>query len=66
MVLLLIIFFSFVGDYSRTSADDIIISLLQAISQLFSSYPPSGEFCQVSELTIQTKNGRRSAEIFIL
>ena len=37
------------------SPDDVTISLLQAISQLFSSYPPSGEFCQVSELTIQTK-----------
>ena len=42
-------FFSFVGDYIQTSAndaaDDVIISQLQAISQLFSSYPPSGEFC---------------------
>ena len=27
------------------SPDDVIISQLQAISQLFSSYPPSGEFC---------------------
>ena len=27
------------------SANDVIISQLQAISQLFSSYPPSGEFC---------------------
>ena len=38
-------FFSFVGDYSRTSADDVIINQLQAISQFFLSYPPSGEFC---------------------
>ena len=40
--------FSFVSDYSQTSVDDVIISQLQAISQVFSSYPPSGEFCQVS------------------
>ena len=49
------------------SLDDVTISLLQAISQLFSSYPPSGEFCQVSELTIQKKkmaSGR--GEMFIL
>ena len=44
-----------------SSPDDVIISQLQAISQLFSSYPPLGEFCQVSELTIQKKeNGRWS------
>ena len=38
-------FFSFVGDYIQTSADDDIIRQLQAISQLFSSHAPSGEFC---------------------
>ena len=38
-----------------SSPDDVTISLLQAIFQLFWSYPPSGEFCQVSELTIQKK-----------
>ena len=43
-------FFSFVGYKSQTSADDVIISPLQAISQLLSSYLPSGEFCLVSEL----------------
>ena len=37
------------------SLDDVTISLSQAISQLFSSYPPSAEFCHVSELTIQKK-----------
>ena len=37
--------FFLVGNYIQTSADDVIISQLQAISQLFSSYPPSGEFC---------------------
>ena len=42
--------FSFVGYKSQTSADDVIISQLQAISQLLSSYLPSGEFCLVSEL----------------
>ena len=52
------IFFRFVGNYIQTSADDVIISQLQAISQLFSSYPPSGAFCQVSKLTIQTEHGR--------
>ena len=31
------------------SLDDVIISQLNTISQLFSSYPPSGAFCQVSE-----------------
>ena len=40
-----LVFFFFVGNYIQTSADDVIISQLQAISQLFSSYPPSGEFC---------------------
>ena len=50
--------FFFVGNYIKTSADDVIISQLQAISQLFSSYPPSGGFCQVSKLTIQTEHGR--------
>ena len=52
------IFFSFVGNYIQTSADDVIISQLLAISQLFSSYPPSGAFWQVSKLTIQTEHGR--------
>ena len=41
-----------------SSPDDVIISQLQTISQLFSSYPPSGAFCQVSKLTIQTEHGR--------
>ena len=68
------IFFSFVGDQTWTptrpklmsSPDDVIINQLQAISQLFSSYPPSGEFCQVSELTIQTKKmGPGRGEMFI-
>ena len=49
----------FVCNYSQTSADDVIISQLQAISQVFSSYSPTGDFCQVSELTIHEKNGRR-------
>ena len=40
------IFFSFVGEQTQTptrpllSPDNVIISQLQAISQLFSSYPP--------------------------
>ena len=38
---------------TQTSADDLIVSQLQAIFQLFSSYLPSGEFCLVSELNIQ-------------
>ena len=50
--------FSFVSDYSQTSVDDVIISQLQAISQVFSSYPPSGLHCQVSELIIYEENGR--------
>ena len=58
-------FFSFVGEQTQTpgplsqllSPDDVTISQLQAISQLFSSYPPSGAFCQVSKLTIQTEHG---------
>ena len=57
MLSLRVFFFSFVGDYIQTSADDVIISQLQAISQVFSSYPLSGEFCQVSELTIHEENG---------
>ena len=62
-------FFRFVGNYIQTSADDVplgqlsspddvIISQLWAISQLFSSYPPSRAFCQVSKLTIQTEHDR--------
>ena len=43
--LLCLRFIFFVGNYIQTSADDVIISQLQAISQLFSSYLPSGEFC---------------------
>ena len=53
-------------DQMSLSPDDVTISLLQAISQLFLSYPPSGEFCQVSKLTIQKKKmaaGQR--EMFI-
>ena len=53
-----ICFFRFVGNYIQTSADDVIISQLYAISQLSSSYPPSGAFFQVSKLTIQTEHGR--------
>ena len=37
-----------VGNYIQTSADDVIISQLQAISQLFSSYLPSGEFFKLA------------------
>ena len=48
-----------------SSPDGVILSQLQAISQLFSSYPPSEEFCQVSELTIYVENGRCSGEMFI-
>ena len=48
-----------------SSPDDVILSQLQAISQLFSPYPPSGRFCQVSELTIHEENGRPSGEIFV-
>ena len=40
---------------TQTSADDLIVSQLQAIFQLFSSYLPSVEFCLVSELNIQPK-----------
>ena len=61
-----IFFFGFVGEQTQTSGllgqllspDDVTISQLQAISQLFLSYPPSGAFCQVSKLTIQTEHGR--------
>ena len=63
-----LVFFRFVGNYIQTSSDvplgqlsspdDVIISQLQAISQLFSSYPHSGAFCQISKLTIQTEHGR--------
>ena len=42
-----------------SSTDDVILSQLQAMSQLFSLYPPSREFCQVSELTFHEENGRR-------
>ena len=41
-----------------SSPDDVIISQLEATSQLFLSYPPSGAFCQVSKLTIQTEHDR--------
>ena len=41
---------------TQTSADDLIISQLQAIFHLFSSFLPSGEFWQVSELNIQANN----------
>ena len=59
-------FFSFVGEQTQTagalgqllSPDDVTISQLQAISKLFSSYPPSETFCQVSTLTIRTEHGR--------
>ena len=37
--------FSFIGDYIQASADDVIISQLQDISEIFSSYPSSEEFC---------------------
>ena len=58
-------FFSFVGEQTQTpgplgqllSPNDVTISQLQAISQLFSSYPSSGAFCQVSKLTIQKEHG---------
>ena len=46
-----------------SSQTDVIISQLQAISQLFSSYLPSGKFCLVSELNIHIRGeiiGRKS------
>ena len=55
LALQVVYFFSFVGDQTQTSADDLIINQLQAIFQLFSSYLPTGEFCQVSKLNIQAK-----------
>ena len=65
-------FFSHVREQTQTptrgqlsSPDDVIISQLQAISQLFSSYPPSGGFCQVSELTVYTKKWRRREKMLI-
>ena len=62
---LLFFFFSFVGEQTQPpgplgqflSPNDVTISQLQAISQLFSSYPPSGAFCRVSKLTIQKEHG---------
>ena len=67
--LFLFYFFSHVGEQTQTpthgqlsSPDDVIISQLQAISQLFSSYTPSGGFCQVSELTVYTKKWRPKGE----
>ena len=45
LICLRFFFFRFVCNYIQTSADDVIISQLQAISQLFSSYLLSGEFC---------------------
>ena len=50
-------------DSSQTSADDVIISQLQAISQFFSSYPPSGKFCTVSEFIYPDKNARRGERL---
>ena len=35
--------------------DDLIISQLQAIFQVFRPIPPSGEFCQVGELNMHLK-----------
>ena len=52
-----------------SSQDDVVISQLQAVSQLFSSYPLSGLFFQVSELTIQTKKmagGQRKMFIYVV
>ena len=46
-----------------SSPNDVIISQLEAISQLFSSYLPSGKFCLVSELNIHSRGeiiGRKS------
>ena len=46
-----------------SSPTDVIISQLQAISQFFSSYLPSGKFCLVSELNIHIRGeiiGRKS------
>ena len=44
------------SDQTQTFVDDLIISQLQAIFQLFLSYLPSGEFCQVNELNMQAKS----------
>ena len=49
-------FFSFVGEQTQTpdplsqllSLDDVTISQLQAISQLFSSYPPQEHFVKLA------------------
>ena len=43
-----VFFFSFVCNYIQTSTDDVISSQLKAICRVFSSYPPSGAFYQVS------------------
>ena len=40
--------FRFANNYIQTSADDVIISQLQAISQLFSSYPPLEHFVKLA------------------
>ena len=43
------------SQMSSLHVDDVILSQLQAISQLFLPNPPSGEFCQVSELLSMKK-----------
>ena len=60
-------YFSFVGEQTQTPTHGQLSSpddYLQAISQLFSSYPPppSAGFCQVSELTGYTKKWQPSGE----
>ena len=53
------VYFYFLSVTISKPPDDVIISQLQAISELFSSYLPSGAFCQVSKLTIHEENGRK-------
>ena len=66
---IIIIIFAHVWEQTQTptrgqlsSPDDVFMSQLQAISQLFLSYPSSGGFCQVSELTVNTKKWRPKGE----
>ena len=52
------------SSQTQTSADDLIISQLQTIIQLFSSFPPSGEACIVSELNIQPDRDFKSRNLY--
>ena len=69
---LLNVLFSFVGEQTQTptqpllSPEDVIISQLQAISQLFSSYPPLRSILSSQQINYSDRTRRSVRNVYLV